>query len=346
MQDKDPGFVRGQIVTFPLDDVTSAKFDLLKKELSGSSLVSGVTGAQDQLGSHLDQSGIEFKGDGPLRNLTSTRLIVDPDYLRLYQIALSQGSNFSNEKSAQGREYIINETLARELLKDAPARPMSWLIHKHFGFDSAGYIVGIARDFNFNSLHSRIETMFIFNCPQCGFSTVSVKINGARATEALSFIANAWRRLFPDHPFEYQFLDDHFMEVYQADRQVTTMVSVLAVLAIFISCLGLFGLASYSAEKSIKEIGIRKVMGASVRNIVGLLSRQFMWLVIWANCIALPLAWYAINRWLEDYAYRIPKSWWVFGAAAVLAMGIALVTVSVLAFRAAVANPVKSLRSE
>jgi putative ABC transport system permease protein len=346
MQDKDPGFVRDQIVNIPLDDVTSGKFDLLKKELSTSSLVSGVTGAQDQLGSHLDQSGIEFKGDGPLRNLTSTRLIVDPDYLRLYHIAIIQGSNFSNEKSAQGREYIINEALARELLKDAPTRPMSWLIHRHFGFDSAGYIAGIAKDFNFNSLHSRIETMFIFNCPQCGFSTVSVKIDGAKAGEAVAFIGNTWRRLFPDHPFEYQFLDDHFMEVYRADRQVTTMVSILAVLAIFISCLGLFGLASYSAEKRIKEIGIRKVMGASVRSIVALLSRHFMWLVIWANLIAWPLAWYAIHRWLEDYAYRIPMSWWVFVAAAVLAMGIALVTVSILAFRAAVANPVKSLRSE
>ena len=346
MQDKDPGFIRDQVVTIPLDDVTSPKFDLLKKQLSASALVSGVTGAQDQLGSHLDQSGIEFKGDGPLRNLTSTRLIVDPDYMRLYHIPLIQGSNFSNEKSAQGREYIINEALARELLKDASNRPMSWLVGKHFGFDSAGYIVGIAKDFNFNSLHSRIETMFMFNCPQCGFSTVSVKIDGAKANEALAFIGNTWKNIFPDHPFEYQFLDDHFKEVYRADRQVTTMVTVLAVLAIFISCLGLFGLASYSAEKRIKEIGIRKVMGASIQNIVSLLSRHFIRLVLLANLIAWPLAWYAIHRWLEDYAYRIPISWWVFMLAGVLAMAIALVTVGILAFRAAVANPVKSLRTE
>ena len=175
---------------------------------------------------------------------------------------------------------------------------------------------------------------------------MSVRIDGGRATQSLTFVQSTWSRIFPGHPFEYQFLDDHFRDVYRADQQVTTVVTVLAILAIFISCMGLFGLASYSAEKRIKEIGIRKVMGASVRSIVGLLSRQFMWLVIWANCIALPLAWYAINRWLEDYAYRIPKSWWVFGAAAVLAMGIALVTVSVLAFRAAITNPVNSLRTE
>jgi putative ABC transport system permease protein len=346
MQDKDPGFVRDQVVTIPLDDITSRKYDLLKKELSASSLVSGVTGAQDQLGSHLDQSGIEFKGDGPLRNLTSTRLIVDPDYLRLYHITLSYGSNFSREKSAEGREYIINETLARELLKDAPNRPMSWLIGRHFGFDSAGYIVGIAKDFNFNSLHNKIETMFLFNCPQCGFSTVSVKIDGARASRAIAFIGHTWKNIFPDNPIEYQFLDDHFKDVYRADQQVTTMVTVLAILAIFISCLGLFGLASYSAEKRIKEIGIRKVMGASIQNIVGLLSRQFVGLVLLAILIAVPLAGYAIHRWLEDYAYRVSMSWWVFVLAGILAMAIALVTVSILAFRAAVANPVNSLRSE
>ena len=336
------------MVTIPLDDITSRKYDLLKKELSASSLVSGVTAAQDQLGSHLDQSGIEFKGDGPLRNLTSTRLIVDPDYLRLYHIALIYGKDFSQEKSAEQREYIINEALAHELLKDEHNRPMSWLIGKHFGFDSAGYIVGVARDFNFNSLHNKIETMFMFNGPQWGFSTVSVKIDGARVSQAIAFIGKTWESTFPNNPFEYQFLDDHFKEVYRADQQVTTMVTVLAILAIFISCLGLFGLASYSAEKRIKEIGIRKVMGASIQNIVGLLSRQFVGLVLLAILIAVPLAGYAIHRWLEDYAYRISilMSWWIFAFAGILAMGIALVTVSILAFRAAVANPVNSLRVE
>jgi putative ABC transport system permease protein len=346
MQDKDPGFVRDQVVTIPLDDITSGKYDLLKKEFSTSSLISGVTGAQDQLGSHLDQSGIHFQGDGPDRNLTSTRLIVDPDYLRLYHIAVIYGKDFSNDKAAEGREYIINEELARELLKDAPKRPMSWLIGRPFGFDSTGYIVGIAKDFNFNSLHNKIETMFLNNCPQCGFSTVSVKIDGARANDAIAFIGKTWKSIFPKYPFEYQFLDDHFKEVYRSDQQVTTMVTVLAILAIFISCLGLFGLASYSAEKRIKEIGIRKVMGASVQNIVSLLSRQFVGLVLAAILIAMPLAGYAIHRWLEDYAYRVSMSWWVFALAGVLAMGIALVTVSILAFRAAVANPVNSLRSE
>jgi putative ABC transport system permease protein len=256
------------------------------------------------------------------------------------------GRNFSQEKQANGKEYIINETLARELIKDEPNTPLSSLIGKHFGFDSAGSIVGIARDFNFNSLHNKIETMFLFNQKNWGFNTMSVKISGGKATEAISFIRSTWKSIFPEHPFEYQFLDDHFKEVYRADAQVSQMVGILAVLAILISCLGLFGLASYSAEKRIKEIGIRKVLGASLSSIVGLLSRHFIILVLIANGIAWPLAWYALNRWLRDYAYRVTISWWVFVLAGVMALLIALVTVSFLAMRAAMANPVKSLRTE
>ena len=348
MRHKDPGFERDQVMNISLDRVTSRKYDLLKQELLKNAAISAVTGAQDILGSHLDQSGVGFMGSGPVRNLSTTRLIVDPDYLRLYKINLVAGRDFSPgmRDSGAGREYIVNEALADELLKDEKGKSRDWLIGRHFGFDSAGYIVGIAKNFNFNSLHNKIETMFLFNCPQCGFGDVSVKLKGGTTSEAVAYIQSTWRQLFLEHPLEYQFLDDHFTEVYQADTQVSKIVGILAGLAIFISCLGLFGLASYAAERRIKEIGIRKVMGASVNSIVGLLSRHFIRLVLLANVIAWPLAYFAMHRWLEDYAYRIPISWWVFLLAGVLALGIALVTVSILAVRAAVMNPVKSLRSE
>jgi len=346
MKNQDPGFVRDQVITIPLDEMTYRKYGLLKEKLLTNSLVSMVTDAQDQLGSHLDQSGIQFIGDGPKRELTSTRLIVDPDYLNLYKIKLSYGSNFSHEKQANGKEYIINEALAKELLKDHPKKQIPWLLGKNFGFDSAGYIVGVAKNFNFNSLHYKIETMFMINQKEWGFSTVSVKINGGKAKEALAFIQSTWKELNPDHPFNYQFLDDHFKEVYRTDEQITQMVGILAFLAILISCLGLFGLASYSAERRIKEIGVRKVLGASISNIVSLLSKHFIWLVLIANAIAWPLAWFTVNEWMQDYAYRVPMSWWVFALAGIVALGIALVTVSLLAMKAAMANPVQSLRSE
>jgi putative ABC transport system permease protein len=346
MQNRNPGFGRDQVVTIPLDRITGSKYEVLKQELVKNSMISGITAAQDQLGSHLDQSGIEFKGDGPVRQLTSTRLIVDPDYLHLYKIPLLLGKNFSNDSSANGKEYIINESLAKELLKDNPKQPYSYLLGKRFGFDSLGAIIGIAKDFNFNSLHYKIETMFMYNEKDWGYSNMSVKINGGKTREALSYIEGVWKNNFADHPFEYQFLDEHFKDVYRADTQVSNIVGILAALAIIISCLGLFGLASYSAEKRIKEVGIRKVLGASIQNIVGLLSKHFIKLVLIANLIAWPIAWFALNSWLQDYAYRVNISWWVFVIAGITAMLIALITVSFQAIKAAIANPVKSLRTE
>ena len=252
MRDKDPGFNRDQVMTIPLDGFTNKTFEIFKQKLLSNSLVSGVTAAQDQLGSHLDQSGILFINDGLKRDLTSTRLIVDHDYLNLYKLKLAYGKNFSSEKQANGKEYIINEALAKELLKEKPKADVSSLLGKTFGFDSAGYIVGVVKDFNFNSMHYKIETMFLFNQKDWGYSTVSVKINGARAQEAIGFIEKTWREINPTNPFEYTFLDDHFKEVYRTDAQISQMVGILAFLTILISCLGLFGLASYSAERRIK----------------------------------------------------------------------------------------------
>lgn len=347
MQSKDPGFNRDQVVTVTMDGMTNKKYELFRKELLASNLVSGVTASQDQLGSHLDQSGVHFTADGPKRELAVTQLVVDPGYLDLYKIKLATGKNFSKEPGMAEREYIINESLAKELLKDHPGKTPGWLIGKEFGYDSLGRIVGIAKDFNFNSLHAKIETMFIVNAGYKGyFTTASIKINGGETQKAMALIESTWQRVNSGHPFEYQFLDDHFNDVYRADIQVSSIVAVLAGLAIIISCLGLFGLASHSAERRIKEVGIRKVLGASVQGIVALLSKQFIILVLIANLIAWPLAYYALHVWLQNYAYHVDISWWVFVLAGLAALLIALITVSFQAIRAAVINPVKSLRSE
>jgi putative ABC transport system permease protein len=346
MKNRPTGFEREQIVTIPFNSGTSSKFDVLKQDLLQNTLVRSVTASQDVLGSHLDQSGIEFKGDGPLRQLTSTRLIVDHDYLTTFKISLANGRNFSSEKSANGKEYIINESLAKELLKNDTLADMSSLLGKRFGFDSTGQIVGIAKDFNFNSLHHKIETMFLFNQTDWGYSNMSVKINGSKPKEAIAFIQSVWQKNCPDVPFEYEFLDDHFTELYRADSQISTIVGTLAILAIIISCLGLFGLASYSAEKRIKEVGIRKVLGASLQHIVLMLSKDFLKYVLIATLIAWPLSWFAVHKWLQDYAYRINISWWIFLSAGLIAVIIALVTISFQAIKAAIANPVESLRTE
>ena len=249
-------------------------------------------------------------------------------------------------KFCREAEYIINESLAKELLKDDKKADMSSLLGKHFGFDSTGKIVGIAKDFNFNSLHHKIETMFLFNMTNWGFNNMSVKINGNKPRESLDFIQSVWQKNCPDVPFDYQFLDEHFQEIYRADSQISTIIGTLAILAIVISCLGLFGLASYSAEKRIKEIGIRKVLGASLQNIVLMLSKDFLKYVLIANLIAWPLTGIAVHRWLQDYAYRINISLWIFLAAGIVAMLIAFLTISFQSVKAAITNPVKALRSE
>ena len=350
MQSKDPGFNKDQVMILPLNNKSNEKFSTIKKELLSSTLVTSVTGAQQQLGNNLHQTGVVFHGDGPARELTSSQVVVDPDYLEVYKIPLIAGRNFSNDyASDNAKTYIINESLARELLKSKPKAEYSSLLGRNFGFggmDSAGQIIGVTKDFNFNSLHHKIETLCIFNQSDWGFGEMAIRINGQKAKETIALVESTWKKLVPDTPFEYSFLDEHFTELYKADSQVSKVVAALATLAIIISCLGLFGLASYSAERKVKEIGIRKVLGASVQNIVMLLSGNFLKLVLISNLIAIPLAWWAINKWLQDFAYRIDIVWWVFAFAAVIALFIALVTVSFQAIKAAVANPVKSLRTE
>jgi len=188
--------------------------------------------------------------------------------------------------------------------------------------------------------------MFMVRAQHWGFRDISVKISGRNTTAALAFIKSKWDSIYPDYPFEYQFLDDHFNEVYKADNQVSQIVGILAGLAIFISCLGLFGLASHSAERRVKEIGVRKVLGASVQNITVLLSANFLKLVLIANIIAWPVAWFAMHNWLQGFAYHISIQWWIFIIAGMVSVLIAFFTVSFQSIKAAIANPVKSLRSE
>jgi putative ABC transport system permease protein len=349
MQKANTGFNRDRVMIIPLNRNTTNSYDALKQELLKSTTVNSVSAAQQTLGNNLHQAGVIFHGDGAARELTTSQVIVDPDYLTLYKIPIIAGRNFAAGISDYGKAFIVNETMAKELLKDNPKASYETLIGKHYGFngmDSAGFIAGVAKDFNFNSLHHNIETLSIFCQNDFGYSEASVRINSTNVKDAVSNVEAAWKKTNPDQPFEYRFLDEHFAELYRADQAVSKVVGILAGLAILISCLGLFGLSSYAAEKRVKEIGIRKVLGASVPNITAMLSKDFMWLVLVSNLIAWPIAWFAVNRWLQDFAYRIPVSWWVFVVAGGLALLIALVTISFQAIKAAMQNPVKSLITE
>lgn len=348
MQTKDRGFNGDQVLLLKLDSETNGKYEAMKQELLGSSLISAVSASQQRLGANIHQGGVTFHGEGPARNLATSGVVVDKDFLRLYKIPLVAGEDFSKDVANNAKEYIINETLAKELLKEEKkGATMESLVGKMFGYggmDSSGRIVGVAKDFNFNTLHHKIETLMMFNQKDWGYSEMAIRINADKVKESMALVEATWNKHVVGHPFDPYFLDQHFAKIYQSDKQVSTVVLILALLAIVISCLGLFGLASHAAERRLKEIGIRKVLGATVQNIVTMISKDFVKLVIIANLIAWPIAWYAVYTWLNDFAYRISISWWVFGIAGIIAVVIALATVSYQAIRAGYSNPVKSLK--
>lgn len=350
MQDKDLGFSHEQVVTLPIGGRYSDRYDVLKENLLANSLIQSVTASGQRLGNNLHQTSVTFHGEGPARSLATSQVVVDEDFLNVYQIELIAGRNFTNSEADKGRTYLINESLANELLQnEGGGKDLESLIGSEFGFsgmDSAASIVGIVKDFNFNSLHHQIETLTLFNNNNWGYEEVSVKISADQVPEALAHMESVWNEIIPEREFEYQFLDDHFTELYRADRTVNAIVGMLTILSILISCLGLFGLATFSTEQRVKEIGIRKVLGASVGGVVAILSKDFIKLVLLSLLVAIPISWYVVDQWIQDFAFRINLDWWVFAVAGVLAIVVALATVSFQAIKAALMNPVKSLKSE
>jgi putative ABC transport system permease protein len=197
-------------------------------------------------------------------------------------------------------------------------------------------------------MHQKIEPMvFVMFPPRVGyFNNLSVKISGANSASAISDLGKTWKKYLPEAPFEYTFLDENFDKLYESEQKQGTLFTTFACIAILIACLGLLGLSAFTISQRIKEIGVRKVLGADTGGIVALLSKDFLKLVAIAALISFPVAWYAMNNWLKDFAYRINIQWWVFVIAAIAALFVALVTVSSQAIKAALSNPVKSLRTE
>ena len=269
-------------------------------------------------------------------------LAVDEDFLGTYDIELLAGRNFYEELANDNDAIIINQTALRAFGFDSPAAA----IDQQIGDDKfPKRIVGVIRDFHQQSLAVAHRPLILNHLPWASnYLTISVGAGNLRTSVA--GIRQIYRDAFPGNAFDFFFLDDHFQRQYRADERLASLFSWFAVLAISIACLGLFGLAMFTAEQRTKEIGVRKVLGASVGSIVALLSKDFLKLVLIAIVIASPLAWYIMNRWLQDFAYKITIDWWVFALAGLLAVGIALLTVSFQSIRAALMNPVKSLRSE
>ena len=251
------------------------------------------------------------------------------------------GRNFHLHDSAA---VIINETLMKRLGLKAETAPGTRLFT---GDDRTYRIAGVMRDFNYRSLRDMVYPfMFIYDPGRDDINHLIVNISSSNYQALLGKIEKIWHRNLPSTPFVYTFLDDQVQKQYETEISMSRIINSFTLMAILISCLGLFGLATFSAEQRNKEIGVRKVLGASVPGIVKLLSTDFLKLVFIAFLIATPISWWAMQQWLQRFAYRVPVSWWMFALAGLLAVFIALFTISFQAIRAAVANPVASLRSE
>ena len=265
------------------------------------------------------------------------KLGIDERFLPMMKIQLATGSNFSG-RQPDSAHFILNETAVRQTgIKDP--------IGKRFKLGEVnGTIIGVVRDFNFASLHTGIGPLILYY--STAGSLFYVKTSGREASRAIASVQALWGRYNPGIPFDYSFLDQRYESLYRADLRTGSLFRVFAGVAIFLSCLGLFGLATYSAQVRTREIGIRKVLGASAAGIVALLSRDFLRLVLIAIVIASPLAGWGMYHWLQDFSYRIDMGWWVFVLAGGAALGLALLTIGWQAMRAAMRNPVASLRSE
>jgi putative ABC transport system permease protein len=316
------------------------KYETVKNELLREPSITGITAAgQDVLQDWSNTTQNDWPGKGPGRTLLMTTLQVERDFLSVMHIKLMEGKGFNGTPADSGY-YFLNETAIREMgLKDP--------IGKRFSlYNAKGIIAGIVRDFHFKDMHQKIGPCVLFWWKPQLVNQLYVRTTGAHTSDAIAAVKKIWKIYNPEYPFEYHFLDEANSKMYTTDQRTGSLFRVFAFIAIFISCLGLFGLMTYTAQLKTREIGIRKVLGATVSSLTGLLAKEFISLVLLAIVLATPVGWYFMDRWLQDFAYRISIGWWIFPLAGAIALLIAVLTISFQAIKAALANPVKNLRTE
>ena len=349
----DLGFNNDQIVYFQTRGDVEQKLETFKDEIKRSPNVLSVTSGYGLPGDAYAGDGvITFGADGQ-KDRSANVFLGDHDYVKTLGLRIVAGRDFSKDMSTDVREaFLINETAVKEWGYGTPEKALGQPIHwnEWVPQDTAnpikkGKIVGVVADFHYKSLHEKVTPSVIQIYPQVLFK-VAVKLKTADIRNTIAHINNVWNKFSPGYPLDYKFMDETYGAMYKAESKLSDLLWIFTVMAIIVGCMGLFGLAAFSAEQRTKELGIRKVLGANTLNIVGLLSKNFLVLVIISAVIAFPIAWWAMNNWLEDFPYRVNISWWIFGIAIVAALAVALLTVSFQAIKAALANPVKSLRTE
>ncbi len=343
LQSKDIGIASQEVIVMPVSAVSGERYNALKEELLRNSAVRSVAATFSVPGERIVMD-VVHPANAREKEYGIRMILADFDFPETYGLALAGGRAFSRALVADtGGAFLLNEKAAALFGWDAPlGRNIEYP-----GQQKNGSVVGILRDFNFASLHASVEPLVVSLCVNAQyFRNIAVRIATRDRHQTLAAIESTWKAVLPGRPFEYYFLDESFRNLYQSEARLRTIVGAFTVIGIVIACMGLFGLVRLAVEKRTKEIGIRKVLGASVGGIVALISGDFLKLVLLANLIAVPAAWYAMNRWLEDFAYRIDVGPLVFGATAAATLLLAFLTLAVQALRAALSNPVEALRYE
>jgi putative ABC transport system permease protein len=341
IQHKNLGYDRENLVYVPLEGELPGKYELFKNQAMQMPGIKSITRTSDAPTEILNgTSGLYWEGKDPNSGVEFSHAAVGFDYVKTMHLQMVQGRDFSKDFASDSSGYVINESALKIMgYKDPIGKPFTQ-------WRKLGKIIGVLKDFHFSSLHTKINPLVLRLDEHLDYGDALIRTAPGKTKEALASLEKLCKELNPKFPFTYKFSDEEYQKLYASEQVVSRLAGYFSFLGIFISCLGLLGLVLFTSEQRTTEFGIRKVLGASPASLFNLLSREFLLLVLIAILIASPLAWTAMNKWLEDYEYRITVSWWIFVTAGALAILIALITISFQAIKSARANPVTSLRSE
>jgi len=343
VKNKQLGYNQEQTVVVPIDNNDIYKnMNAFKTSLQNESDVQSVSLMSGEPGGFFD--GYTFDVEGHPEKWNARTEFADFEFVKTLGLKIIAGRNFSSQFPTDTTDAVLINKTAATKLGWAPEQAIGKWVQNAVRDTAKRRIIGVVADFNFQSLKSDIEPLVI--APNIDRRVALIKLQPGHIQAGVALVQKAYKNVASAYPLEYRFLDQQFDKLYQKDLRQQTILTVFAILAIFVACLGLFGLASFTATKRFKEIGVRKVLGSSVQSIVMLLSKDLLKPVLIATCIALPFGYYAMTKWLQNFAYKTPLSWWIFAVAALVTFAIAFITVSIKAIKAALANPVKSLRTE
>lgn len=342
MQNRDIGFDRDNVFYLWMEGDIAPKFETVRNRLLQEPGIEGVT-MSSQLPIDIGNStmGLEWEGKDPDAEILFTNMDVDYEFIQTMKMEMAEGRPFDRSIISDSVSYIVNQKAAEKFgfQKGTANQDLTM-------WDRKGKIVGVVKDFNFGSLHSEIEPLVMRIPTRINFGCVLVRAKPNESAQAITSTEKIWKEYAPGYPFKYSFLNQDWEEFYKAEGQRGKIFNVLAFLSILISCLGLFGLSAYSAERKIKELGIRKVLGATVTGLVQLMGKEFAWLVVLAALIGCPMGWYLMDSWLATYPYRIDVGWLTLVMATGSCLGVSMLTVTYHSLKASLLNPAQSLRYE